>query len=372
MKVVIILFYIFFYLNSYGQINSFNSDHLIINRNNSIQKIIRKMIFFTTKDTIVDEFKVYRLKSDTTYFYKIIDVRKGITYFKDSSGFYIYTSNNNVLAKSEEPSNILWNKCFLGSENIYINNLVSKANYLDSNLIKTHKIYKFDSIVNQDKHFKTKVNVYFNIEDNKVDILEDFMWYEGSYQYRKAKLESEITDVNNIYDSIALQKQNLFIRLEINGDEYRKSLELSSINLLNKKAPPFSLFDLNGNLFNFYGQSSKYYLLDFHYKSCYPCWLNNAKLTSLNNLYKDNGLLILAINTIDSNSENVRNFYKQKNIDYKILFGSSDIANLYNVNSYPTIFLVDSKYKIIKNWSGYDELKLNELSDFLNINLNKN
>lgn len=99
----------------------------------------------------------------------------------------------------------------------------------------------------------------------------------------------------------------------------------------------------------------KLVLLDFFYKSCFPCMQALPALQSLHERYKDQGLVVIGMDPYDDKEDNLPDFLAKRDVDYTVLYASRDIAKAYRVNGYPTMFLIDKEGKIIHIQEGYGE-----------------
>ncbi len=119
-------------------------------------------------------------------------------------------------------------------------------------------------------------------------------------------------------------------------------------------APDFTLPALNGDKIRLSDFKSKVVLIEFWATWCPPCKDAIPHLNSLQEKYLDKGLVVMGI-TIDENEyiANIRNFVEEKGIRYKILFSDSLTSKLYNVNTIPTIYLLDKDQKIVNRYLGY-------------------
>lgn len=116
---------------------------------------------------------------------------------------------------------------------------------------------------------------------------------------------------------------------------------------------------------------SKLTLLQFTYISCFPCQVQISVLNRINNKYKDKGLKVIALDPIDdSRSERMRVHITKNQIGYQIASVSRVIAEQkFNVEAYPTIYLLDKDKKIIfSNWGNRGNLE-KQLEEVIEKNL---
>jgi peroxiredoxin len=111
---------------------------------------------------------------------------------------------------------------------------------------------------------------------------------------------------------------------------------------IGKFAPAFSLTDVNGKKVALSEYSGKVILINFWATFCGPC---KAEMPSLNNLFlafKNDGLIVLAISTDDSEKP-VQSFMKEKSIAFPVLMDKDQEVyfDQYGVLGLPTSFLID-------------------------------
>jgi thiol-disulfide isomerase/thioredoxin len=121
----------------------------------------------------------------------------------------------------------------------------------------------------------------------------------------------------------------------------------------NTIAPNWQLISLSGERISLADLKGKLVLIDFFYKGCYPCILAFPSLQALYEKYKDKGLLLLGIDPYDKKEDDIESFLAKHGVTYTVLLGGKDVANDYQVSSYPTIYIVDKNGKIIFTQVGY-------------------
>ncbi len=120
-------------------------------------------------------------------------------------------------------------------------------------------------------------------------------------------------------------------------------------------APLWSFPSLTEDTVSLEGLKGKLVLLDFFYKSCFPCMQALPALQSLHEKYKDQGLVVIGLDPYDDKEDDLLNFLAKRDVDYTVLYASRDIAKTYRVNGYPTMFLIDKEGKTIHIQEGYGE-----------------
>jgi peroxiredoxin len=122
----------------------------------------------------------------------------------------------------------------------------------------------------------------------------------------------------------------------------REAVSLDVAPQIGKLAPAFSLADVNGKKVNLSDYNGKVILINFWATFCGPC---KAEMPSLNNLFlalKNDGLIVLAISTDDSEKP-VQSFIKEKAIAFPVLMDKDQEVyfDQYGVLGLPTSFLID-------------------------------
>lgn len=120
-------------------------------------------------------------------------------------------------------------------------------------------------------------------------------------------------------------------------------------------APAWSFPSLTDEVLSLESLKGKLVLIDFFYKSCFPCMQALPALQSLHEKYKDKGLVVVGLDPYDDKEDNLASFLAKRDVDYTILYASKDIAKTYRVSGYPTIFLISKDGRILYVQVGYGE-----------------
>lgn len=96
-----------------------------------------------------------------------------------------------------------------------------------------------------------------------------------------------------------------------------------------EKIPSVILKDLNGKTVNLDDFKGKVILLNFWATWCPPCRAEIPELTKWQKEYENQGLQIIGITYPPTNRKTVRNFVRQNEINYPILFGSKKTKELF-------------------------------------------
>lgn len=127
-------------------------------------------------------------------------------------------------------------------------------------------------------------------------------------------------------------------------------------NKIGSPAPNFSLKDIDGKTITLAGMKGNVILLEFFATWCPPCKDSIPHINSLNEKYKDKGLLVYGIN-LDSgvNASDIKQFAKDNNVQYDILISDDKTGRLYNINSIPVTFIIDKQLNITNVYVGFSQ-----------------
>ncbi len=126
-------------------------------------------------------------------------------------------------------------------------------------------------------------------------------------------------------------------------------------------APDFTLNDLNGSPHTLSALRGKVVVLDFWATWCPPC---RASIPVLNRIYQrfhGEGVKVMGV-SIDDGSKDIRDFLKTHQILYKVLWDNKNIADAYNVQSIPNVFVIDKNGVIRDHHLGFSADEFDELS----------
>lgn len=111
---------------------------------------------------------------------------------------------------------------------------------------------------------------------------------------------------------------------------------LADFNLPDKEALKQSFDDVKG----------KVTLIDFWGTWCGPCLVAMPKLQALYNEYAEDGLQVIGISVADKPGK-AEKFVKKKGYTYQFLFQGDAYAAGLKLNTFPTVFLLDEKGKVL-------------------------
>lgn len=124
-------------------------------------------------------------------------------------------------------------------------------------------------------------------------------------------------------------------------------------------APDFVLTDSDNRLVNTGDLRNKVVVVAFFYLNCPPCMRMLEDLQTIYSSYKDKGLEVIAVNPIDNGltEAELGDFKRLKRLSYNVCITSrKTIEQSYLVYTYPTIFILDKKGRVVFSHQGYNAL----------------
>ena len=101
-------------------------------------------------------------------------------------------------------------------------------------------------------------------------------------------------------------------------------------------------------------------VVDFWYTHCPPCVKAMPALSEFYTQYKDQGLKIFGLNSVDNQPRSfdyLDKFLGKRNLSYDVIMTQPAVDISYKINGYPTMYVVDKEGKISFVEIGYDEEK---------------
>jgi len=127
-----------------------------------------------------------------------------------------------------------------------------------------------------------------------------------------------------------------------------------NVSAENKKAPDFTLTNLNGKTVKLSDFKDKVIILDFWATHCPPCIQEIPDFVKLYNKYNDKGLVIIGISLDRGGAAAVKRFCQNKGVNYPIVIGNYEVTKSYGGIRYiPTTFIIDKNRNIVKKFIGY-------------------
>jgi peroxiredoxin len=155
-------------------------------------------------------------------------------------------------------------------------------------------------------------------------------------------------------------EEDLFLKIRINpikGD---------------KKAPDFSLRDLNGKKVGIKQFKGKIIFLNFWATWCGPCKEEMPTLEVLHQQFKEKNFILLTISVDYEGIKPVQEFINKHQYTFPILLDPKcETLDLFEVKGIPTTFLIDKKGKMIGKAIGPRDWKSPEVASLLNLLIEK-
>jgi thiol-disulfide isomerase/thioredoxin len=121
-------------------------------------------------------------------------------------------------------------------------------------------------------------------------------------------------------------------------------------------APAWDLKDLKGDSVKLSDFKGKVVILDFWATWCPPCRAEIPHFIGLQDKYGKEGLVIVGVSVDEGGPSVVSSFVKANKINYPIVLGNLEVAQLYDAtNGIPTTFVIDRKGNIVAKHLGLTE-----------------
>jgi thiol-disulfide isomerase/thioredoxin len=144
--------------------------------------------------------------------------------------------------------------------------------------------------------------------------------------------------------------------------------KLESMLHIGDKAPVFDggFYSDNNNfeLSEYIGKNI--IIVDFWYTHCPPCIKAIPALNELQKEYKNQGLIIFGVNSVDNRErslEYLNKFISKREFSYDIVMIEPEVDLKYKIKQYPTLYVIDKEGNIAFVELGFDEEKLEKLKE---------
>ena len=158
--------------------------------------------------------------------------------------------------------------------------------------------------------------------------------------------------------------------VEVDVDAIKKDrrfgvlLERSLTGWVGKDAPPFNLDLPDGKVFSSEELRGKSFLLYFWFTGCPPCVRTAPLLVELQRRLGGQGFTVVAANAdrvleLETTNDQILAYAKKAGFNFPYGYASRKMYESYgSVNVYPTLFLVNPKGVIVKQYVNFQELKV--------------
>lgn len=161
------------------------------------------------------------------------------------------------------------------------------------------------------------------------------------------------------------------------GGDYKETHYVPD-NRYNSEIPDFEWSTIRGKLYNSDQQmdirkvDADFIVLDFWYSSCYPCIKSIPAVREISNKYKSNEVRVFGVNMIDDEEKDLfrlQKFYDHNPMPYPTIM----LDHSYNQKlplAFPTFLILNSRYEVVFQETGYNENLFEEVTRFLDDQLN--
>ena len=229
----------------------------------------------------------------------------------------------------------------------------------------------------------SKISIAFPINEKGSEITITYIIDKGNSMPLWAKSESkdderthfsELTFSNFEFDllDIEMLKAKHKELIQANPIQKRESTSKTSIleNMLHigDPAPHFTgnIYD-NDSKFDIQDYiGKKIIVLDFWYTHCPPCVRAIPALSELDYNYRDQGVIVFGLNSIDNQAhslENLKQFVNSRDIGYDIIMTQAKVDLMYKISRYPSIYIIDKEGKIAFVEVGYSKESFEKLKE---------
>ena len=101
-------------------------------------------------------------------------------------------------------------------------------------------------------------------------------------------------------------------------------------------------------------------IVDFWYTHCPPCVKAMPALSQFYTEYKDKGLKIFGLNSVDNQPRSLKNlntFLSKRNLSYDVIMTQPEVDMMYKINGYPSMYVVGKKGNIRLVEIGFEKEK---------------
>ena len=113
-----------------------------------------------------------------------------------------------------------------------------------------------------------------------------------------------------------------------------------------KTAVDFTLNDSKGASIRLSDYKGKIVLLDFWATWCEGCKVETPWYIEFQNEYKERGLSVIGVSMDEDGWKSVRPSLAEKKVNYPVVIGSWDLANLFGITALPVTLLIDREGRV--------------------------
>ncbi|MBI5207459.1 MAG: TlpA family protein disulfide reductase [Candidatus Firestonebacteria bacterium] len=135
-----------------------------------------------------------------------------------------------------------------------------------------------------------------------------------------------------------------------------------------KKAPDFTLKNINNENITLSSFDGKVIILNFWATWCPPCRNEIPGFIELYNSYKDKNFVIIGVSLDNDGKAVLESFIKEHGINYPVLLGNNEVTRLYGgIRGIPTTFIINKNRDIVQSFIGFRDKAIfeNEIKKLL-------
>ncbi len=213
----------------------------------------------------------------------------------------------------------------------------------------------------------SKKYVYLIDKKKRVPLRAEMFLKTKDYTYNETLLFSDFSFDNVNLEKLQARQAKVLkenpVQVEGSGSE---TARLEKMLHKGDKAPLFSgTFYATGKPFHLSDYvGKKVVLVDFWYTHCPPCVRAMPSLSELYAQYKDKGLIVFGLNSVDNRPGSLKNlkaFLSKRKISYDIVLTKPGVDLRYKINGYPSMYVIDKQGKVAYAEIGFDRAKFEKL-----------
>ncbi|MDQ3047182.1 MAG: TlpA family protein disulfide reductase [Bacteroidota bacterium] len=332
----------------------------------------RKNIF--KSDTTRLEGKIFlEMNNDKTRFNNFfLQIFNNKNFLKVDTLIYELNEQNKTYSKLDRVSDVANINCFnnvinFSGLNEYCKDSMAKINLSQIVNVGINKYYNIEIVNESKKEIQSKINILINTDSYLIYSVSYVFGFMNDTQFEEVVFVNQ--NLNTGSDKLESKRKRI---------ESEYNLVMPVINSIQEKrldslsyAPAFILKSSVDSVFNLKEiNNQNVIIIDFGYISCYPCLKAGPVLTDLHHRYSMKGVFVISINPYDTKDK--INLHIQKyNIPFPVLLSDKNLASQYRVNSYPTIFILNSEKQILKVIEGFSDNLKQEITKLIEEEISK-
>jgi peroxiredoxin len=167
----------------------------------------------------------------------------------------------------------------------------------------------------------------------------------------------------------------LFLNQNVQADGREEGL-FSKVGIIpikgEKKAPDFSLQDLNGKKFGLNQFKGKVIFINFWATWCGPCKEEMPSMEVLHQQFKEKNFILLAVSVDYGGQKLVKEFINKYQYTFPVLIDPKcNTLDLFQVKGIPATFLIDKKGRMVGKAIGPRDWKNPEVFSLINLLIQK-